>query len=128
MKKIALAFLGCVLLVCAVFPRFAMAQQSLGTASKEAILVSEDGQVLFEKNATEKRPIASMTKIMTLLCIYDAVDSGKISLDDDVVVSTRASSMGGSQVFLDAEDIVTQAFRHIETGRQGYNPRIGRRE
>lgn len=102
MKKIALAFLGCVLLVCAVFPCFAMAQQSLGTASKEAILVSEDGQVLFEKNATEKRPIASMTKIMTLLCIYDAVDSGKISLDDEVVVSTRASSMGGSQVFLDA--------------------------
>ena len=49
MKKIALAFLGCVLLVCAVFPCFAMAQQSLGAASKEAILVSEDGQVLFEK-------------------------------------------------------------------------------
>ena len=70
--------------------------------AKSAILTSADGRVLFEKNADEKRPIASMTKIMTLNCIYDAVAEGKISLQDEVVVSRRAASMGGSQVFLEA--------------------------
>ncbi len=73
--------------------------------AKEAILVSEDGQILFEKNSREHRPIASMTKIMTLLCVYDAVDEGKISLDDNVCVSERAAGMGGSQVFLQANGV-----------------------
>ena len=73
--------------------------------AKEAILVSEDGQILFEKNSREHRPIASMTKIMTLLCVYDAVDEGKISLEDNVCVSERAAGMGGSQVFLQANGV-----------------------
>ena len=72
---------------------------ALASQSREAILMSEDGQIIFENNATEKRPIASMTKIMTLLCVYDAIDSGKAALDDDVTASTNAASMGGSQVF-----------------------------
>lgn len=74
----------------------------ISISSKEGVLMSQDGQVLYEHCATDKRPIASMTKIMTLLCIYDAIDQGKISLDDLVMVSSNASSMGGSQVFLDA--------------------------
>lgn len=82
---------------------FACAENAdINVSCKEAILVSEDGQVLFEHNSHEHRPIASMTKIMTLLCVYDAVDSGKISLDDTVCVSERAAGMGGSQVFLQA--------------------------
>lgn len=101
MKK-TFVILAFALLMLAVLPTFAVAEANLTINSREAILMSPDGQVLFEKNATEKRPIASMTKIMTLLCVYDAVNSGKISLDDDVVVSARAASMGGSQVFLDA--------------------------
>lgn len=94
-----------VLLAAFLVPTFACADTSLPITAREALLMSEDGQILFEKNATEKRPIASMTKIMTLLCIYDAVDGGKISLDDNVTVSAHAASMGGSQVFLDANAV-----------------------
>lgn len=101
MKKFLTCFVSLLLLVAVVVPITACAD-GISTDSKEALLMSQDGQVLYEHNATEKRPIASMTKIMTLLCAYDAIDAGKISLDDDVFVSTRAASMGGSQVFLDA--------------------------
>ena len=103
MRKKLLTILFCVVLIVAtVIPVTACAESVLTTSSREAILVAEDGQVLYEHNATEKRPIASMTKVMTLLCVYDAIDSGKATLDDDVVTSLRAASMGGSQVFLDA--------------------------
>ena len=103
MKRLFRFVIGLVLLLLAIAPISACADgANLSVSSKEAILMSEDGQVLFECNATEKRPIASMTKIMTLLRVYDAIDSGKVSLNDDVVASSRAASMGGSQVFLDA--------------------------
>ena len=103
MKKLLTFAIGIMLLVAAIVPATACADTAaFKISSKEAILMSENGQVLYESNATEKRPIASMTKIMTLLCTYDAIDSGKVSLSDDVVASSRAASMGGSQVFLDA--------------------------
>lgn len=103
MKKIFLFIFAVALFVASIVPMTACAESAgLNISAKEAVLMSENGQVLFEHNATEKRPIASMTKIMTLLCTYDAIDEGKISLDDDVVASPRAASMGGSQVFLDA--------------------------
>ena len=103
MKKVFLCVFALALLVATIVPVTACAEAALPSISaKEAVLMSEDGHVLFEQNATEKRPIASMTKIMTLLCTYEAIDSGKASLNDDVVASERAASMGGSQVFLDA--------------------------
>ncbi len=102
MKKLFLFVFAVALLIAAIVPVAACADATIKITAKEAVLMSENGQVLFEQNATEKRPIASMTKIMTLLCTYDAIDSGKASLDDDVVASSRAASMGGSQVFLDA--------------------------
>lgn len=103
MKKIFILAISLIMLAAVIVPISACADNaSLNVSSKEAILMSTDGQVMFEHNATEKRPIASMTKIMTLLCAYDAIDDGKITLDDDVFVSSRAASMGGSQVFLDA--------------------------
>ena len=101
MKKQILLILGVVLLVGVIVPMCAFAE-GLNITAREGILISEDGQVLYEHNSLEKRPIASMTKVMTLLCIYDAIDQGKIALDDDVVVSSRAAGMGGSQVFLEA--------------------------
>lgn len=71
--------------------------------SKSAVLMSSDtGEVLFESNADERRPIASMVKIMTLLLCFENADAGKISYDDTVTVSQRSASMGGSQAFLDA--------------------------
>ncbi|MCH5341134.1 MAG: D-alanyl-D-alanine carboxypeptidase [Acetatifactor sp.] len=66
-----------------------------------AILIeSSTGQVIYERNATERRSPASITKIMTLLLTFEAIDSGKASLSDQVIVSEYASSMGGSQVYL----------------------------
>ncbi|MCM1533482.1 MAG: D-alanyl-D-alanine carboxypeptidase [Corallococcus sp.] len=100
-KILTLFFCGCLFLV-AIVPFTACAETALHTSAREAILMSEDGQIVYESNSLEKRPIASMTKIMTLLCVYDSIDEGKVGLDDDVVASSRAASMGGSQVFLDA--------------------------
>lgn len=66
-----------------------------------AILMEKDtGKILFEKDSHNKRPPASVTKVMTLLLVMEAIDSGKISLDDTVTVSEYAAGMGGSQVFL----------------------------
>lgn len=101
MKKVLYIALCAVLVALFVGGVSCQADYEVALTAKEAILVSEDGQVLAEHNATEHRPIASMTKIMTLLCVYDALDDNKISLDDQVCVSERAASMGGSQVFLE---------------------------
>ena len=57
--------------------------------------------MIFEQNARERRSPASITKIMTLLLTFEALDQGKIKLEDPVTVSAYASSMGGSQVFLE---------------------------
>ena len=73
------------------------------TVGKSAYMVDyATGTVLYARGENERLPIASMVKIMTSLLTLECVDSGKISLDDDVVVSQNAASMGGSQVFLDA--------------------------
>ena len=68
---------------------------------KSAILMdAATGQVLFEQNPDEALPPASVTKIMTLLLVMEAIDSGKLALTDTVSVSEHAASMGGSQVYL----------------------------
>lgn len=74
----------------------------LGIQSKAVILMEKTtGTVLYEKNAEESLSPASITKIMTLILIFDALESGKITLDDVVTTSEYAKSMGGSQVFLE---------------------------
>ncbi len=71
--------------------------------AKSAILMdATTGEVLFEQNADEPLPPASVTKIMTLLLVMEALDAQKISLDDKVVASAHASEMGGSQIYLKA--------------------------
>ena len=76
--------------------------ENMKLTSKSAVLMNCDGEVLFEHNKDERRPIASMVKIMTLLLCFENIDANKISIEDEVVASERASSMGGSQAFLDA--------------------------
>lgn len=71
------------------------------------VMEYDTGAILSEKNADEKRPIASMVKIMTLLLSWEAVDCGKISLDQQVQISANAASMGGSQMFLESGDTYT---------------------
>ena len=67
-------------------------------APSALLMEASTGTVLFEQDADTKRPPASVTKIMTMLLIFDAVESKKISLEDKVPVSEFAASMGGSQV------------------------------
>lgn len=82
----------------------------LELTSKSAILMEPTtGTILFEKNAHESLRPASITKIMTLLLIYEAVESGKIQWNDIVTVSERAAGMGGSQVFLSPEEQIDVA-------------------
>lgn len=76
--------------------------------SQSAILMeASTGQVIYEKNPDEVLRPASITKIMTLLLIFDAIKEGKISLQDTVTVSEHAASMGGSQVFLEVGETQT---------------------
>lgn len=70
--------------------------------AKSAVLMDMNtGTVLYSKNPDEPLPPASVTKVMTLLLVMEAVDSGQLSLDDELTVSEHAASMGGSQVYLE---------------------------
>ena len=73
-----------------------------------AILIDEDsGTVLYEKNADQQRPIASITKVMTLLLTFEALSAGRIALTDTVPVSEHAYHMGGSQIWLEPGERMT---------------------
>ena len=76
-------------------------------APSALLMEASTGTVLYEKNADEPRNPASVTKIMTLILIFDALQSGKIHLEDEVTTSAYAKSMGGSQVFLEEGEIQT---------------------
>lgn len=83
-------------------------QDAVTISSPSAILIeASTGKIIYEKNADEVRSPASITKIMTLLLIFDALENGKIHLEDEVVTSAYAKSMGGSQVFLEEGEIQT---------------------
>ena len=107
MKKRAAGMLLALLLAC---PAAAWAQEAPmeeGTpftlSSPSAILTeASTGRVIFEQNADERRPVASVTKVMTILLTLEEIDGGRAALEDSVMVSPRASGMGGSQAFLEA--------------------------
>lgn len=77
------------------------------SAPSALLMEASTGQVIYEKDADSKRPPASVTKIMTLLLIFDALKEGKIHLEDEVTTSEYAASMGGSQVFLEPGEVQT---------------------
>lgn len=77
------------------------------SASSVILMESTTGQVIYEENADEQRSPASITKIMTMLLAMEALAEGEVSLEDEVVTSEYASSMGGSQVYLAAGEIQT---------------------
>lgn len=82
-------------------------QQEQISAPSAILMEASTGQVIYEKNPDEKLPPASVTKVMTLLLIFDALKSGQIKLDDEVTTSEYAASMGGSQVFLEPGETQT---------------------
>ena len=77
------------------------------SAPSALLMEVSTGKVIYEKDADSRRPPASVTKIMTLLLIFDALRDGKIQLEDEVTTSEYAASMGGSQVFLEPGEVQT---------------------
>ncbi len=126
MRKIISIILLCSLLLFLLFPSTTKAgyNQDLITKGEAAVTVTaaveskmelgstsailmegSTGRILFEKNKDERLKPASITKIMTLLLIFEALDAGKIKLTDEVSVSEHAASMGGSQVYLEPNEV-----------------------
>ena len=97
MKRILAAFLCACLLV---LPAAAVTGAPETEAGSAVLMEKETGTVLYEDHAHDKLEPASVTKVMTLLLVIEAIDSGRLKLDYMVTVSARAASMGGSQVYL----------------------------
>lgn len=84
------------------------AEGAVSISAPSAILLeASTGKVIYEQNADQVCSPASITKIMTLLLIFEALDRGEIKLTDEVITSERAQSMGGSQVFLETGELQT---------------------
>ncbi|HHW39414.1 MAG TPA: D-alanyl-D-alanine carboxypeptidase [Bacillales bacterium] len=111
MKKRGSKISICFIFLLALFASTGFAEETkvdLAEDASSAILIERDtGTVLFEKEADKKLPPASMTKIMTMLLIMEALDKGKIKINDKVRTSELAASMGGSQIFLEAGEEMT---------------------
>lgn len=83
-------------------------EQPIDITSPSALLMElNSGQILYEKDADTPRRPASVTKIMTMLLMFDAIDAGKFSLEDRISVSEHAAGMGGSQVYLEVGETQT---------------------
>lgn len=105
-RMIALILCICMLSVTATVSAEETAAVDV-TAPSAVLMEVGTGQILFEKNSHEKRPPASVTKIMTMLLVMEAIDSGSVKLDDMVCCSEYAASMGGSQVYLEPNEEMT---------------------
>ena len=82
-----------------------VAKDELNLECESAILIEQNsGQVLYEKNAHEQLRPASVTKLMTILLTFEALEAGQITLEDKVPCSQNAASMGGSQIWLDPRE------------------------
>lgn len=108
MTLIAAVFFICHALPCAALVVIPATEQNFDVSCQAAILVDEDsGTVLYAKNADEQRPIASITKVMTLLLTFEALEAGRVTLQDIVPVSEHAYQMGGSQIWLEPGEEMT---------------------
>lgn len=105
-KRILIAFL-CLIIFGTTFglPQLSCADETTGgillTCPSAILMEASTKSVIYEKAPDERRSPASITKIMTAILIFDAIEAGKISLEDEVVTSAYAKSMGGSQVYLE---------------------------
>lgn len=96
------------LTIAEVMSGYVTADVNLGITARSAILMeAETMSVIYEQAADEVLSPASITKIMTLILIFDAIEAGKITLQDEVRTSAHAKSMGGSQVFLEEGEVQT---------------------
>ena len=102
-KKLSLALI--IAIIFTAIPVFsvdvnAVTEETI-TAPSAVLMETSSGKILFEKNPHEQRPCASITKVMTMLLVCEAIDSGKLSLDDTITASAHAASMGGSDIWLE---------------------------
>ena len=105
-KRITAILLSLILLSLSSLSATAVTEEEISSPS--AILIdANSGKILFEKNAHDPRPCASITKVMTLLLVMEALDSGKIHMDDVVTTSAHAASMGGSDIWLEEGEQMT---------------------
>lgn len=110
MKKLTRGFLS--LLLCITFLFYgsynvqAVSANEI-TAPSAVLIEAETGKVLFDKDCHQVRACASITKVMTLLLVFEAIDEGKISMDDNISASAHAASMGGSDIWLEEGEVMS---------------------
>ena len=97
MKKV----FGILLILLVLFPNIAFASELAPNASSVIVLEPTTGEIIYERNSHERRHPASMTKVMTMLLVMEAIEKGIIKWEDMITVSSNASSMGGSQILLE---------------------------
>ena len=99
----------CLFFILLLIPIISYAEDlNLAENAKSAILIeASTGEVLYSKNANEKLAPASMTKMMSLILIMENIENGNLKWNDVVVVSKNAASMGGSQIFLEANETMS---------------------
>ena len=99
LRKVFISLL-CIILMLVPVTASALTEESI-SAPSAILMEASTGKILFEKNAHEQRPCASVTKVMTLLLVFEAIESGKLSYDTTITTSAHASSMGGSDIWLE---------------------------
>ena len=102
MKKLWLCLLALLTAITTALP--ALSVQAAGpeiTAPSAVLMEASTGRVLFQKEPHQQRPCASITKVMTLCLVFEAMDSGRLSLEQALTTSAHAASMGGSDIWLE---------------------------
>jgi len=113
MKRVLLTLLSSVMIFSLSLPKVNARETqnndvSLAKSALSSVIIEQDtGKILYEKDARKELPPASMTKIMTMLIIMEEINKGKLRLDDKVMTSEHAASMGGSQIFLEPGEEMT---------------------
>lgn len=103
MKKIVI-----ILLVICLLPFKVMADEDVVPNAKNALLIEvSTGKIIYEKDKDEQVSIASLTKMMGLILIFERIENGTLKYNDKVVASANASGMGGSQIWLETGEIMT---------------------
>ncbi|WP_027964518.1 D-alanyl-D-alanine carboxypeptidase family protein [Halalkalibacillus halophilus] len=119
MKKVLIVFLVMIFFFASYPGAIAAEETALINHSNSAVLLeAETGELLFEQEKDMRLPPASMTKLMTLLMIMEALDQGEVDLEEEVRISAYAASMGGSQIFLEENEtmIVNDLLKAIAVG------------
>ncbi len=109
MKKIICVLIAVIMIMSTSVISFAQEETVVGNLSAKSAILMEisSGKVLMELNPDEKLSPASITKVMTILLVFEALEEGKIALEDKVTTSQNASSKGGSQIWLKEGEIMT---------------------